>query len=70
MANKENVQDVQFEEVDDNKKEKKSLLRVIGRNIINRYKEKPLRLVYDTLTVGVPAALGVYLGKKLKRRIQ
>lgn len=70
MANKENVQDVQFEEVMDNKEKKSegSFLRIIGRNIINRYKKKPLRLLYDALAVGVPAALGIYVGKKIEKK--
>jgi hypothetical protein len=69
MANKENVQDVQFEEVDNKeKKSKGSLLHVIGRNIINRYKEKPLRLVYDLTKVGGGIALGFCFGKKVEKK--
>ena len=63
MANKENVQ---FEEVDN--KEKKSLLRVIGGNIINRYKEKPLRLVYDAVKIGGSVVFGFCLGRKVEKK--
>lgn len=66
IMDKENVQ---FEEVDNKeKKSKGGLLRVIGRNIINRYKEKPSRLLYDTLKVGGGVALGVYVGKKIEKK--